>query len=187
MRLPDPLWLGAIYGLSEIWLGIARRSRGNAVSRDRKSLGLLWIVIFASVFFGIQAAYRFPSAVMAHLQTFRLLGLCLFVAGLALRWFAIGYLGKFFTVDVAIHSGQRVIETGPYRFIRHPSYTGALLAFIGLGFSIGNWWSLAIFTLPTLLAFLVRIHVEEDVLAEAMGEQYRSYQQRTKRLVPFLY
>jgi protein-S-isoprenylcysteine O-methyltransferase len=187
MKLPSPLLLGALYGLSELWLAITRRSGEGAILRDRKSLRVLWIVIFFSVFFGIQVAFWFPSAAMPHRDAFHTIGFCLFMAGLALRWFAIGYLGKFFTVDVAIHPEQQLIEAGPYRFIRHPSYTGALLTFVGLGLSVGNWWSLAIFTLPVLAAFLVRIHVEECALLQAMGERYRSYQRRTKRLVPLLY
>jgi protein-S-isoprenylcysteine O-methyltransferase len=181
------MWLGLLYAFSELWLGITRRSHGAAVSRDNKSLRILWIVILASVFFGIEAAYWFPSAAMPYRYSLRVIGLLVFVLGLALRWYSIGYLGRFFTVDVAIHSGHRVIETGPYRFIRHPSYTGALLAFLGLGLSLGDWWSLAIFILPTFLAFHVRIVVEERALAEAMGEPYRSYQLRTKRLIPSVY
>ena len=187
MKLPDPMWLGFLYAASELWLGITRRSCGAAVSHDKKSLRILWMVILASVFFGIEAAYWVPSAAMPHRATLRAIGFFIFVFGLVLRWFSIGYLGRFFTVDVAIHSGHRVIESGPYRFIRHPSYTGALLAFLGLGLSMGNWYSVAIFILPTFLAFLVRIEVEERALAEAMGEQYRSYQRRTKRLVPLIY
>ena len=187
MKLPDPMWLGLLYAFSELWLGITHRSRGSAVSQDKKSLRVLWIVILASVFFGIQVAFWFPWAAMPHRALLRVVGFFVFVFGLVLRWYSIGYLGKFFTVDVAIHSGHRVIESGPYRFIRHPSYTGALLAFLGLGLSMGNWCSVAIFILPTLLAFLLRIKVEERALSEAMGEQYRSYQRRTKRLIPLIY
>lgn len=187
MKLPDPTWLGLLYAASELWLGLTHRSGGNAVSQDKKSLRVLWIVILGSVFFGTQIAQWIPSASMPHRAALRIIGFFVFVLGLALRWFAIGYLGRFFTVDVAIHSEHRVIESGPYRFIRHPSYTGALLAFLGLGLSIGNWWSVAIFILPTLLSFLVRIKVEESALADAMGEQYRSYQRRTKRLIPLIY
>ena len=187
MKLPNPMWLGILYAASELWLGITHRSSGSAVSHDKKSLRILWIVILASVFFGLQSAVWLPSGMMPHRQFCRVAGFCVFLFGLILRWYSIGYLGKFFTVDVAIHSGHQVIDSGPYRFIRHPSYTGALLAFLGLGLSIGNWWSIAIFVLPTLLAFLVRIEVEERALAEAMGEQYRSYQRRTKRLIPLIY
>ncbi len=187
MRFPHPLLLGAIYGLSELWLAITRRSGERAISRDRKSLPVIWIVIFISVVLGIQAASWMPAAAIPHPRAFRIIGFCLFVAGLALRWFAIGYLGKFFTVDVAIHAEQRVIETGPYRFVRHPSYTGALLAFLGLGLYFGNWWSVVFFTLPMLVVFLVRIHIEERALLEALGERYSAYERRTKRLVPFIY
>ena len=187
MKLPDPMWLGLLYAFSELWLGLTRRSRGNAASQDKKSLRVLWIVILASVFFGIQVAFWFPSAAMPHRGTLRVIGFFVFVFGLVLRWSSIGYLGKFFTVDVAIHSGHHIIESGPYRFVRHPSYTGALLAFLGLGLSIGNWYSVAIFILPTFLAFLARIKVEEHALVEAMGDQYRSYQRRTKRLLPLVY
>ena len=187
MKLPDPIWLGLLYTLSEIYLGITRRAGRSAISREKKSLRFLWIVILASIFLGVGSTFWFPSAAMPHRSLLQVIGFVIFVVGLAFRWYSIGYLGKFFTVDVAIHSEHRIIESGPYRFIRHPSYTGALLAFLGLGLSMGNWWSLAIFTVPTFFAFLLRIRVEEHALIEAMGEQYRSYQQGTKRLIPFLY
>ena len=111
----------------------------------------------------------------------------MFAAGLALRWYAILYLGRFFTVNVAISRDHRLIDTGPYRLIRHPSYTGALMAFLGLGVCIGNWASLAAMLIPTLLVFSWRIRVEEQALMAALGEPYRIYMQRTKRLVPAIY
>jgi len=179
--------LGFAYMLSELWLVIARRSGRGAISRDRKSLRIIWIVILVSVFLGIQAVQWFPSATMSHLREFRWFGIALFALGLAVRWSAIFYLGKFFTVDVAVHSDHQLVETGPYRLIRHPSYTGALLVFVGLGFCLGNWWSLAIFTVPIAIAFLVRIQVEERALMETFGDRYRIYQRRTKQLIPFVY
>jgi protein-S-isoprenylcysteine O-methyltransferase len=187
MRVSLPMLLGMVYMFSELWLAITRRSGTNTVSYDRKSLGLLWIVILVSVFLGIQATRWFPFARMSHSGTLRWLGIVLFGAGLSLRWSAISYLGKFFTVDVAVHRDHQLIETGPYRFIRHPSYAGALITFIGLGFCLGNWWSLAIFTLPVVAAFLVRIQVEERTLVEVFGERYRHYQEQTRRLIPFVY
>jgi protein-S-isoprenylcysteine O-methyltransferase len=114
-------------------------------------------------------------------------GAAVFAAGLALRWYAILYLGRFFTVNVAISRDHQLIDTGPYRFIRHPSYSGALMAFLGLGLCIGNWASLAAMLLPTLVVFSWRIRVEERALLGALGEQYFTYMQRTKRLVPAIY
>ena len=82
MKLPDPMWLGLLYAASELWLGITHRSRESAVSQDKKSLRVLWIVILASVFFGIQVASWFPSAAMPHRSALRIIGFFIFVFGL---------------------------------------------------------------------------------------------------------
>ena len=104
-----------------------------------------------------------------------------------LRWYSIIHLGRFFTVDVAIAADHQLVDTGPYRFVRHPSYTGALFAFIGFGFVMRNWASLLLITVPIFAAFLYRINVEERALLGALGERYRVYSQKTKRLIPFVY
>jgi protein-S-isoprenylcysteine O-methyltransferase len=187
MTLPSPLALGAIYGISEVCLALTRRASKRSISRDRHTLLLLWGVILVSVWLSISCVAWFPSAALPHRRGFYLIGLGLFVCGIALRWYSIWYLGRYFTVDVAIAHEHRVIDSGPYRFIRHPSYTGALLAFPGFGFGLGNWMSILAVMLPITAAFLWRIHVEERALMEALGESYRVYVQRTKRLVPFLF
>jgi len=101
MRLPNPLLLAALYGLSELYLAFTRHSRTQAVSRDR-SLLLLWTVIIASLCLGIQMIWLFPKAVLPYPRGFYFLGFILFLAGLALRWYSIGYLGRYFTVNVSI-------------------------------------------------------------------------------------
>ena len=106
---------------------------------------------------------------------------------MALRWYAIFYLGRLFTVNVAIAADHTLIDSGPYRTIRHPSYTGALLVFLGLGISFGNWLSLIIVVVPTSLAFMQRIAIEEAALARALGDSYLRYMARTKRLIPGVY
>ena len=114
-------------------------------------------------------------------------GCVLFGAGLTLRWYSIIYLGRFFTVNVAIHSSHEIIDTGPYARIRHPSYSGALLAFLGLALSLTNWVSLAVMMVPISWAFIRRMSTEETALANALGAPYIQYMKRTKRLVPFVY
>jgi protein-S-isoprenylcysteine O-methyltransferase len=187
MRLPDPLILGAVYGLSEVFLTITRRSGQGSVSRDRRSLVLLWGVILISIWLGIFMLWLFPNARLPHPRAFYLIGLLLFIGGIVLRWYSIFYLGRFFTVDVAIASEHQVVDSGPYRLIRHPSYTGALIAFVGFGLCLGNWLSLLLTTLPISAAFLWRIRVEERALLEALGDDYRAYMRRTKQLLPFVY
>lgn len=187
MRLPNPLVLAAIYGFSELYLALTRRSRTLAISRDRGSLMLLWTIIIVSLWLGIQMVWLFPNATVRYLREFYLAGFLLFLGGLILRWYSIGYLGRYFTVDVSISAEHKLIDSGPYRYIRHPTYTGALLAFLGLGFCFGNWLSILFMTVPIIAAFLWRIGIEEHALNDALGEEYRAYTQRTKRLIPFVY
>ena len=186
MRLLNPLVLGAIYGLSELYLALTRRSQPQALSRDRRSLFLLWSVIVVSLWLGIQIVWLVPSAAVAFPRILYIFGFILFLGGLALRWYSIGYLGRYFTVDVSISAEHKVIDSGPYRYIRHPSYAGALLAFVGLGFCFGGL-SILFLTVPIIGAFLWRIRIEESALTEALGEDYRTYKQRTKRLIPCVY
>jgi protein-S-isoprenylcysteine O-methyltransferase len=185
--MPNPLVLAAIYGLSELYLALTRRSRTQTISRDRRSLMLLWTIIIVSLWLGIQIVWLFPNATVRYLREFYLAGFLLFLGGLILRWYSIGYLGRYFTVDVSISAEHKLIDSGPYRYIRHPTYTGALLAFLGLGFCFGNWLSISFMTVPIIAAFLWRIQIEEHALIDALGEEYRAYTQRTKRLIPFVY
>jgi protein-S-isoprenylcysteine O-methyltransferase len=187
MRLPSAELLGLAYGLSEVALGLLKRSGTASRETDRSSLRVLWAVILCSVATAVPAARMLPLFDSELLARAYPLGVGVFVAGLALRWYAIVALGRFFTVDVAIAADHRVVESGPYRYVRHPSYAGAILAFLGFGICLGNWFSLLAVTLPVAWAFLRRIEIEEAALAGALGDAYRDYARRTKRLVPFVY
>jgi protein-S-isoprenylcysteine O-methyltransferase len=187
VHLPISALLGLFYGLSEAGLGFLKRSRDDSVDADRHSLRFLWVVIVVSMTAGILASYRFAAATIVGGPALPIAGCAMFVVGLALRWYSIWYLGRFFTVNVAIHSRHEVIDTGPYSRIRHPSYAGALLAFLGLALSLDNWLSLALIVLPVAMAFRRRIRIEERALSNALGRPYTSYMQRTKRLVPGVY
>lgn len=187
MRLPSLNVVGAILLASEIALVLAKRSRTRSDGKDRASLQMLWVVILTSISAGFYCRARFPEAAVPHPATFYLIGLLLFGIGLAIRWIAIIHLGRFFTVNVAIAQDHKLITTGPYRYVRHPSYTGTLLTFLGFGFCLLNYISIAVVFLPIAAGFLWRMHIEEAALSEVFGEQYRSYAAATRRLVPFLY
>jgi protein-S-isoprenylcysteine O-methyltransferase len=180
--------LGLAYALSEARLGLKKRARAqDSRGEDRGSLGLLWFVIVPSVALAFAAPYGVPSANLGAVAILRFLGIMVFAAGLAIRWYSIIHLGEFFTVNVAIAPDHRLIDSGPYRYVRHPSYTGALMAFLGLALSLANWTSLLLMVIPVLAAFLWRMHVEEAALLQAFGAQYREYMNRTKRLIPAVY
>jgi protein-S-isoprenylcysteine O-methyltransferase len=177
-----------LFPASEIVLArLKRASSGVAYVHDRGSMRLLWLVIITSVCIAI--ACQWVSAARLHVSAVFLetLGLGLMIAGLAIRWVSIFTLGRFFTVDVAVQTDHTLIETGLYRHIRHPSYSGLLLTFLGLGVIFVNWLSLVVLVVPITLAVLNRIAKEESVLRDGLGASYAAYCSRTKRLVPGLF
>jgi protein-S-isoprenylcysteine O-methyltransferase Ste14 len=182
------LFIGMLWPAAEVALALATRARrGAAKVHDRGSLILLWVSISA----GIAAAniLRPVAAARIHLSLSRLLGLSLilFLVGLAIRIYAILTLGRFFTSAVTIQDQHRIVTTGLYRWARHPSYSGLLLAFLGIAFSYGNWLSLASLLLPVTAAVLYRIRVEEAAMKEKFGQEYDDYCRRTRRLIPGIY
>ena len=179
--------LGALFFGSEVALSFFRRSKTGTRAKDGGSLWLLWVVIILGVQLGAYAGHAWPQTRFPAMPRWQAAGCVLIPLGLALRWWSIVYLGRFFTVNVAVHEGHRVVDSGPYRYIRHPSYTGALIAFLGLGLGFGSWFSVLIVMVSTWLAYASRIRIEERALLEALGESYRRYVRRTKRLVPLIY
>ena len=189
MKLPSFTTLSALLLASEIALAVAKRSKSQVKGKgkDRLTLPLLWTVIGLSIFAALFLRAAFPVGSLPHPQIFYFIGLSLFLLGLIIRWVAIIHLGRFFTVNVAIAEDHRLITTGPYRYVRHPSYTGTLLIFLGFGLCMLNIFSLAAVFLPITAAFLWRMHVEEAALKDAFGDRYRGYTAATARLVPWLY
>jgi protein-S-isoprenylcysteine O-methyltransferase len=179
--------LGLIYLVSEILLTLTRRLRSKTgMKQDRSTLGMIWLVIAVSIMAGVFVAQNFRAAALPHGRMFASAGV-VFVAGLILRWWAIIALGRFFAVDVTIEKDHELVERGPFRIVRHPSYAGVLLAFVGLALSLRNWVALLVILLPISAAFIHRMNVEEDALSRALGPRYAEYMKRTKRLVPFIY
>lgn len=187
MSIPPPACLGIFMGLSEFLLSVFKRSGKNTVSKDRNSLVIIWLVYGIAIWFGVFAAYRLYQCRMPWPNACLDAGYVVFALGTLLRWYAIIYLGRFFTANVAIASDHRVIDTGPYRYVRHPSYAGAMLAMLGFCLSFQNWASALIIFIPCFAVNQWRIRIEEKALTEALGEPYRSYMQRTKRLVPWIF
>jgi protein-S-isoprenylcysteine O-methyltransferase len=187
VTIPLPEILGLGWCGSELGLTLAKRSKSDATSKDRGSLGLIWLVCLSACTLGVVAAYKLPGFALPWPKLAAEFGFCLFVVGLALRWYAIIHLGRFFTTNVAIAKDHRLIDTGPYKIVRHPSYTGSLTTVLGFCLTFGNWASLLIIFVPVCAVTLWRIHIEEEALTGALGEQYRGYMQRTKRLIPFIY
>jgi protein-S-isoprenylcysteine O-methyltransferase Ste14 len=176
------LWI-----VPEMILTRSRRPDSAAVVQDRFSGRLLFLSIWLGVSAGWMAAYAAPGfAIHADRTLIFAVGIGLMLLGLALRWYSIHVLGRYFTVVVAVQPGHTIVENGPYRFGRHPSYSGALLTVLGFGLVFTNWLSLAGALFFPALGYYYRIAVEEKALATALGEPYREYMKRTKRIIPFV-
>jgi protein-S-isoprenylcysteine O-methyltransferase Ste14 len=159
----------------------------SSKSEDRGSylllMALLWIGIasdFSLCFLMPQAAIRTARVAVFYI------GIGLMFAGMALRLYSMALLGRYFTFSVAVHTEQPVIEAGPYRYIRHPSYTGALITLAGLGLALGNWAGLIVLLACMAIAYAYRIRIEECALVAALGEPYKKYIGRTYRLIPYI-
>ena len=178
--------VSGIWVLSEQTLMFSRRAGAKSQNRDRGSMMVIWALLVISITAGSMLRgfrpTRIPNAPMVFW-----IGIALILAGIVVRIAAILTLGRFFTVNVAIHEGHKVVDRGLYSLVRHPSYSGSLISFLGLGLAFGNWLSVIVILAGAMIGFLYRIHVEEAALIASLGDDYRKYASRTKRLIPGIY
>ena len=163
----------------------------NRSSRGTTEWGSLVVVVAG---FGVGIAGGILIAVQvswAAIPAWRfglfIAGIALMVLGIVLRAWSVIVLGRNFTVYVQVRDEQPVVDTGPYRLLRHPSYTGLLLACLGIGLALGNWLALVVVVAVPTIAILVRIRVEEQALLAGIGEPYRRFMATRKRLIPWVW
>jgi protein-S-isoprenylcysteine O-methyltransferase len=162
--------------LFEQYTGRSRKSSDPSKASDRGSFRLLVLMIWLGTGLDYLFAFTLPQAAIPCMRTqLFLTGIATMWTGIAFRYYAMRVLGRYFTFDVAIHSGQSVIEAGPYRYIRHPSYSGAILTQLGLGLALGNGAGFIAIIVCAAIGFGYRIHVEESALVAALGEPYKKY------------
>lgn len=150
------------------------------------SVQIVWTVYLTQCFGVIEAVFlRYPESFVWDALTTT--ALVLAVSGALFRAWAVAELGRFFTWHVRVQEGQSVITRGPYRFVRHPSYTGALVLYTGTLLFIKAWIGAALVLIFLTIAFTRRIRYEEGLLVSALGDEYVSYSRNHKRLVPLLW
>ncbi len=109
------------------------------------------------------------------------------IAGSLLRRHCFRQLGASFTGDVRASSEQRVVTSGAYSLLRHPSYTAAIILNTGIGLALGSWASVIVLVVVSFAVYGYRISVEERALLAAIGEPYEQFMSTRKRLIPFIY
>ena len=167
---------------------VAMVSRTEAVVHDHGSMGILIGLQWFGLALNFALAWALQKADISwHRVVLFALGVALIILGVALRWYAVWTLGRYFTRDVAVSSDQHVIQHGPYRALRHPAYSGTFLTMLGVGLAVTNWASLLALGLCVLLGHMYRVRVEEKALIQTIGQPYVEYMQHTKRFIPWVY
>ena len=187
-HLAGPLLLIITMAWAMMELAHASNTRDGATRAGGggRRLAVVPVVIAASVM--IYLAPRIvPGAAIGPGAAAFAAGMVVLLGGLVLCGWSIKTLGGYFTGRVMVSSGQPVITAGPYRLLRHPSYTGLLLACAGVGLASANWVAVAAMVVLPLAAVLWRIHAEENALLATLGDRYRRYAAQHKRLVPLVW
>jgi len=113
------------------------------------------------------------------------IGLAIFLLGLALAVWARVYLGRNWGMPMSEKIDPELVTTGPYRTIRHPIYSGTILAMIGTTVAVSVYWLIAVVLLGAY--FIYSAVMEERYMAELFPDTYPRYKQSTKMLIPFIF
>jgi protein-S-isoprenylcysteine O-methyltransferase Ste14 len=177
-------WIAAEYvGRRSTWRQGAARRPPSTLDRGT------YPAIAASIAVGmIAATLAFLLGIGGALpDAGALAGVALVAVGLILRVWALGTLGRFFTMPITLRADHEIVRTGPYRWLRHPAYTGGFLTVVGMAVTLGPYVGIVVTVFGCLAAYVYRIQVEEATLVSRFGEDYRRYAAGTWRLLPLLY
>jgi protein-S-isoprenylcysteine O-methyltransferase Ste14 len=162
-----------------------KSAAGEAI-REEKGDRSFWLILpgFLVVFFAPPVEWMASRAVLPRTDWIQVVGLVLTLIALALLVWARSQLRGLYSGHVEVQFGHRLVVSGPYRYIRHPSYAGFLL--LALGFALGYSSLIGLIAVPLLLlpGLAYRMGVEEKLLVEQFGKEYLTYKGRTWKLIP---
>ena len=174
----------AFYGAIGIW-GVGETVLQVRTRSEERDPSYVWMVVGSVL--GLVLAFRAAvsgSRLPGPSWAPSVVGVALMCGGMLLRYWSVRTLGRFFTVRVEVGADHELVDTGPYTVLRHPSYTGMLLVYLGAGVALDSWLSVAAAVLLPAGAVVKRIRHEERLLRSRLGARYVDYARRTRRLVP---
>ncbi len=166
-------------------LFLRQGSAANSFRPGARDRGTTATAYAAFLLVGLALAITLPGPRFG--PTARAAGASVAVAALVFRVWAMRSLGAYYTRTLRVVEGQRVVERGPYRWVRHPGYLSSLLIWPGAAVASGSVAGFAVASVLLGISYGRRIRVEETMLREELGEEYSRYRERTKRLVPFIF
>lgn len=175
-----------LYGFFEVFMNFRQKSKNYSTpSSDKNSIWWLYSLITL----GYALSFYVGASKTGRIHSWNLffaIGMALFVIGLMIRIHSILTLKQYFSYSVAKLDNQKLIDSGLYKFIRHPGYLGQLIIFLGISVSLSNWISIAAMMIPVAFGYAYRISVEEKFMVEQFGKDYLDYRSHTKKLFPFV-
>jgi protein-S-isoprenylcysteine O-methyltransferase Ste14 len=176
-----------LYGFFEIFM--SRRQRDKRIISQTRDKWSVWIITI-TISIGYWLSFIFASTKIGRIYHWDLLftiGFILIFAGLIIRVKSILTLKQQFTYTVTKIENHELVESGLYKYIRHPGYLGQLIIFLGVSTSLSNWISILCMIIPVSLGYIYRIRVEEKFMTQQLGQRYLDYQKNTKKLIPLIY
>ncbi len=166
-----------------------RLSIAESKAKKKTDRYTIWLIILVSsigqIVSLIDWAY-FPSLNKTN-NSWMVIGAFLLVAGTTFRLYAINILGKYFSSTVQIKNDHKIITAGPYKFLRHPSYTGAYIAMLGSAVFLNSIIGTLIFGIGMLFVYRLRIIAEEQTLIQNFKDDYLNYSKRTYKMFPLVW
>jgi len=186
------LVLGVAYPAGSIIYYFIRRepfwNSAQAGGRAREETGdrSFWLILpgFLVIFFASPLEWMYLPDLMPRLPWMQSAGLGLILAAVALRVWTRAHLRGLYSGHVEVQAGHRLVQSGPYRFVRHPGYTGFLLMTLGVAIGYSSLIGLAAVPVLLLPGLAYRMKVEERLLTEQFGDDYRIYIHKSKKLIP---
>ncbi|WP_064091530.1 methyltransferase family protein [Rossellomorea aquimaris] len=179
-----PLIISIFFWLIGEGLVFLNHSKKDGPVNNRGSSLLLdagTILFFLVSFFLIINGYGYIDIPFISLT-----GLVITLSGVIFRHYSIYILGEFFNGNIRIKENHRLIKAGPYKYFRHPSYFGSVIAYLGIGLSMNNIYSLFIFPLGIIFIYMYRTKVEEEILLQTFSNEYKHYKENTWGFIPFI-
>lgn len=182
---PQVIFLAFICSL--IFLTQPRVSLKESKQKKETDRNTMLLILFVSATGQIGSLVEWAFLRQAENLFYIITGIVLLIGGTAFRLYAIHTLGKYFTSVVQIKAEHKIITAGPYRFLRHPSYTGAFITMLGCAVFLQSIAGILIFGIAMLYVYNLRIETEEKTLLQNFKEEYAQYSSRTWKMFPLVW
>jgi protein-S-isoprenylcysteine O-methyltransferase Ste14 len=172
-------------GLYLLWLILESKVATKEIGQNETTIDYYSLEIYALSRAVVVLSGLILPAHSEHFGITQAAGLILFISALIFRLTAIRKLGQFYSHRVRVREGHQIISDGPYSLVRHPAYTGMILAHLGFALFFLNPWTLGLWAFFHVPAVIYRILVEEEALFKIPG--YPAYAASRKRIIPYIW